>query len=105
MVRRELGPILDGTVALQQGRQLDDGLVPFIGAESNRPIGAGAKVGMILVNQLIAVGGRKLRKCLFPPGISSLVYDLLERVNIHSLPVASGNVRRSSSPLARRPAL
>jgi hypothetical protein len=35
------------------------------------------------MNQLIPVGGRKFRERLFPPGISSLVNDLLECVNVH----------------------
>ena len=47
-----------------------------------------------LHSQLIAVGGRKFWKGLFASGIPSLVYDLLQRMNIH--------VRRSTKKLLYR---
>ena len=83
VVGRQIGIVRDRTVTFKQGRQLDDGLLVGVGTETNRSIGASDEIRVMLVNQLIAVGGRKFRKGLFASGIPSFVYDLLQRVNIH----------------------
>ncbi len=85
IVRREISIVLDRAIALQQGRKLDDGFVALIGTEFDWPVGAGPEIWMVLMNQLIAVCRRKLGDGLLAPGIPRLVYDLLERMNIHSV--------------------
>ena len=49
---------------------------------------------MILVNQLVAVCGRKFRKGLLATGIPSLVNDLLKRVNVHDFAFSGSTISR-----------
>ena len=83
ILRRQVGMILNGAVAFEQRRQLDDRLVALVGAEPDRPIGAGPVIRMIFMNQLIALCGRKLGDGLLAAGIPSLVDDLLQCVDVH----------------------
>src|SRR4051812_28643858 len=80
---REINVLLNRTVALQQGRQLDDGALISVGAKADRTIGARAVIRVVFMDKLIAVSCRELWKNLFTAGVPGLVYDLLKRVNVH----------------------
>ena len=83
VVRRQIESVCDGTVALQQGCQLDRRFVPHIGTEPERTKGALPKIWVILMDQLVAIGRRKLEKGLLASSIPRLVHDLLKRMDVH----------------------
>ncbi len=87
MVRCQLSIILNRAVTFQQGGQFNDRPVPFVGTEPDWSIGTRSKIGMIFVNQLVAICGRKLLNRLLATGIPSLVDDLLQCVDVHDFPV------------------
>jgi len=84
MMGNQVDAIVDRAVPLEQRRQLDDRFFSFIRTKAKGTIGTGPVIGMVLMNQLIAVGRRQSRERLFSSGIAGLVDDLLQCVNVHA---------------------
>lgn len=76
---------VERAVPLKQSGQLDDGSFPLIGSKPERAVGTGSIIRMVFMNQLIAIGDRQSRKGLLSSGVTGLVNDLLQRMDIHMM--------------------
>ena len=83
VVGRQIEPVGNRAIALQQCRQLDNRLIPLIGTEADRPIGSLTKIRMIFVDQLVTIRWRELGKGLLASSIPRPVHDLLKGVDVH----------------------
>src|SRR5207244_18719 len=95
--RRQVQLVRHRTVAFEQRRQLAYRLLAGVGAELDRPVGVLAVIGMVLLDQGVALGRRELRYGLGAARVPALMDQVLEGLKLHYLMAAQTSLSCCSS--------